>query len=43
MDDPTQAGMGTTLCVLLIEDGVAHRVGDSASTSSGMIRPVPHA
>lgn len=31
MDDPTQAGMGTTLCVLLIEDGVAHlgHVGDS--------------
>jgi PPM family protein phosphatase len=31
LDDPTQAGMGTTLCVLLIEDGVAHigHVGDS--------------
>jgi serine/threonine protein phosphatase PrpC len=31
MDDPTQAGMGTTLCVLLIEDDVAHlgHVGDS--------------
>jgi len=31
MEDPTQAGMGTTLCVLLIEDGVAHlgHVGDS--------------
>ncbi|MEC8423546.1 MAG: protein phosphatase 2C domain-containing protein, partial [Myxococcota bacterium] len=31
LDDPAQAGMGTTLCVLLIEDGVAHlgHVGDS--------------
>ncbi len=31
LEDPAQAGMGTTLCVLLIEDGVAHlgHVGDS--------------
>lgn len=31
LEDPARAGMGTTLCVLLIEDGVAHigHVGDS--------------
>lgn len=31
LEDAAQAGMGTTLCVLLIEDGVAHlgHVGDS--------------
>lgn len=31
LEDPSQAGMGTTLCVLLIEDGLAHlgHVGDS--------------